>query len=324
MKKAIFLITITLLLVAGWSIGWFFVTDQIETTITKTKTRLTDKGREVNCTNQEINGYPFRISLNCDQIRYSDKVTGLVFEAGALKSAAQAYQPNKAVVELKSPANLTLPNTSQFNATWSSMRSSIKAGLSGPQNVSIQGKQVALLPKSEATPPMSIEDLQFHARKVADNDLNLAVVLDGASSQANRWPSFDLNSTLLLKDTYSDVISRASLLRVAKTRGLQGEIQAFRYAPNKGGTLTISGPASIDSAGLLSGDFEVTVQELGQLISALGESFPSQKEKFDNAATTVSLLSKQSGKSEVTLPIKIRSGTINVGFIPVGKLPPLF
>jgi len=323
-KKGIFLFSVIILLVAGWSAGWFYVTQKAETVIEQTKIKLADKGRDIECTNQNINGYPFRISLNCDQVRYADKITGLVFEAGELKSAAQAYQPNKAIVELKSPANLTVPNFGRFNATWGLMRSSMKAGLSGPENLSIQGTELKLIPAHDAKEAMLMKDMQLHGRQIGENDINIAISLNDAKSETDLWPSFDFNTALLLKDTYKDVINRASLQRVAQTKGLKGQIEQFQYAPKDGGMLAITGPVEIDRNGLLSGNFNVTVRNLEKLITALGESFPTEKRKFDEASKAVGLLAQQSGENEFTLPITVRNGSINIGFIPLGKLGPLF
>lgn len=324
MKKGIFLLSVIILLIAGWSAGWSFVVSKVETAITETKTKLAEKGRSFECENQEVNGYPFRISLNCDKISYADDVTGLVLKAEGLKSAAQAYQPNKALVEIKSPASLTLPNGDQFNTSWDSMRSSLKAGLSGPENLSLHGKELTIIPLKNAKHILLVKDMQLHGRQIGENNINLAVNLQEAKSQNLLWPSFDLNTTFLLEDTYSDVMNRTSILRVAKTKGLKGQIERFQYAPIEGGMLEISGPAQVDQQGLLSGKFNVTVRELPKLINALSKSFPKEKQKFADASKAVSLLAQKTGQNEITLPITVRQGKVKIGIIPLGKLAPLF
>ena len=323
-KKGIFLLSTIILLIVGWSAGWYFVAGKIETAISDTKTKLADKGRDIECTNQEVNGFPFRISLNCDEVRYADDVTGVVFEAGELRTAAQTYQPNKAIVELKSPASLTLPNGDRFNTSWKSMRSSLKAGLSGPENLSLQGKQVVLIPAKRAKHTMRITDMQLHGRQSGDNDVNLAVVVKEAKSQNGLWPTFNLDTTLLLEDTYKDIVNRTSILRVAKRKGLKGQIENFQYAPIDGGMLEVSGPAEVSKEGLLFGKFNVTVRELPKLINALSKSFPEERQKFADASKAVALLAQKTGKNEIFLPITLRNGKISIGIIPLGKLSPLF
>lgn len=324
MKKGIFLLSTIILLIVGWSAGWYFVAGKIETVISDTKTKLADKGRDFECTNQEVNGFPFRISLNCDEVRYADDVTGVIFEAGELKTAAQAYQPNKAIVELKSPARLTLPNGDSFNTSWKTMRTSLKAGLSGPENLSLHGKQVTLIPAKRVKHTMLIKDMQLHGRQIGDDDVNLAINVMEAKSQNGLWPSFDLNTTLLLKDSYKDIVNRTSILRVAKRKGLKGQIENFQYAPTDGGMLEVFGPAEISKEGLLSGKFNVTVRELPKLINALSKSFPDERQKFADAAKAVALLANKTGRNEITLPITVRKGKISIGIIPLGKLSPLF
>ena len=324
MKKGIFLLSVLILLTAGWSAGWYYVVDKVETAVVKTKTKLADKGRDLECTNQQVNGYPFRISFNCDEVRYADKLTGVIFEAGELRSAAQAYQPNKAVIELKSPASLTLPNGDRFNTSWNSMRSSIKAGLSGPENVSLHGKDVTLIPSKDVKHTMLVKDIQVHSRYIGKDDINLAVNLTEAKSQNLLWPTFDLTTTVLLQDSYKDAISRTSILRLAKRKGLKGKIERFQYSPQEGGMLEFSGPAQVNKDGLLSGSFNVTVRDLPKLLTALSKSFPAERKKFADASKAIALLAKKTGNNEITLPITAKRGNISIGFIPLGKLAPLF
>lgn len=323
MKKGIFLLSTIFILIAGWSGVWFFVSGKVETTISETKTKLEQKGRTFDCANQEVNGYPFRISLNCDAVRYTDQTTGIRIEAGKLKSAAQAYQPNKAIVELNSPANITLPNSNAFNTSWSSLRSSLKVGLSGPQTLSIHGKEVVITPKDTSAQTILIKDMQVHSRQVGENNINLALNLDEATSQSILWPGFDLSATILLEDTYQDIIDRKSLLRVVKTTGLKGDIERLLYSPLKGGKLEISGPVSINPEGEISGKFEVIVSDLPDLIIALSESFPNEKRKFEDASKAINLLAIKTG-NEIRLPITVFNGKASIGIIPLGKLDPLF
>lgn len=324
MKKGIFLLSTLILLIIGWSAGWFFVAGKVETVIKEAKSKLADKGKDFECANQQVNGYPFRISLNCDAIQYADEVTGITFEAGELKSAAQAYQPTKAIVELKSPANLTLGNSESFRTSWTSMRSSMNAGLSGPENLSVHGKEVVLIPTTRAEHTIAIEDMQFHGRQIGENDINLAVNLIDAKSANAIWPTFDLNTLFLVSDTYRDIMNRTSIIRVAKTKGLKGKIERFQYMPKNGGALEITGPAEVNRQGQLSGKFDVTIRELPKLLSALGESFPENRENFAKASAAISLISQKTGKNEITLPIAIQQGKVKLGFFTLMTLPPLF
>ncbi len=322
MKKGIFLISITLLLIVGWSAGWFFVADKAETVIEKTKIKLTEKDRAFECTNQEINGYPFRISLNCDDIRYTDDVSGITFKAGTLKSAAQAYQPNKAIVELQSPASLSFSNGEQFNTTWASMRSSLKIGLSGPDNISLQGKGLELNSTNNIDQTINIEDIQLHGRKIGEDNINLAFSLDKTRSQNKLWPAFNLNTVFLLENSYQDMINRTGLIKLAKAKGLSGKIEKFQYAALEGGALEITGPAQVNAQGVLSGKFNVTVRDLPKLINALKQSFPQEQQKFQDISGAIALLGNAG--DEIKLPISIRNGTVSIGILPVAKLPPLF
>lgn len=324
MKKGIFLLAVIALLSAAWSGVWYYATGKVETVIADTKTRFAEKGREFECNNQKIDGYPFRISINCDSVRYSDSATGLNIEAGKMRTAAQAYQPNKAIVELTSPAKLQIPSGQAFQTQWTSMRSSLQLGLSGPETLSLHGQEVNLVPESNSAQQMQIADMQIHGRQVGENNINLAINLEEVQSQSNQWPAFNLTSTFLLQDSYSDIINRSSLLRIAKSKGLKGNIQQFQYRPTQGGVLEITGPAEVSPQGFLTGKFDVTVKELPKLLEALNQVLPEERQKIADASNAVSLLSKRTGKDEITVPITVREGRISIGIIPLGQMKPLF
>ena len=112
--RIILFICLLLLLIGGWVAGWFYVAGQVESTVIRLKQKLSENGQTAECNTQEIGGFPFRISLYCSELHYENTVDGTTLKTGAFKSAAQAYQPNKLVAEVTSPATITLRNRNGF------------------------------------------------------------------------------------------------------------------------------------------------------------------------------------------------------------------
>ncbi|MBO6813497.1 MAG: DUF2125 domain-containing protein [Rhizobiaceae bacterium] len=319
-------IAFILLLVAGWFAGWFFVAGQVETVIDDVKRKLADNHQTLDCSNQQITGFPFRISLNCDSLVYADSENGVSLSTGRLRSAAQAYQPNRAVAEIEAPANLTLPGNQRFQTRWSSMRTSMTAGLTGPTRISLSGKDLAISPAPE-NPQLAtshIDGFQFHGRRNGDNAVDLAINIDNAKTETGPWPDYDLLLDMRMEDIYADLLQRTDLIEIARQKGLKGEIHNLHYSALEGGSATISGPMNIDTQGRLSGKFQVTVSQLPALLDALALTFPDKQEDIDKASGVLDALAGQGKNAEFKLPVVVKNGTVIIGLFPVGEIPPLY
>ncbi len=93
-----------LLVIALYTAGWFYAASTLKE---KTLALLGDQQRHgvsALCQDAEYRGYPFRIGLFCSKVSIDDKTNGVSATFGALRSAAQIYQPNHIVWELDGPA----------------------------------------------------------------------------------------------------------------------------------------------------------------------------------------------------------------------------
>ncbi|MEM7214695.1 MAG: DUF2125 domain-containing protein [Pseudomonadota bacterium] len=324
MKKTLILLVLLSTIGAAWSWGWYFVAGKVEETLVQAKARLEDRDKNLRCTNQAISGFPFRISVTCDSVTYSDNRRNLLFEAGELRSAAQAYQPGKAIIELDAPSIITMNQTDRFDVSWNTMRASMKAGFGGVEKFSAVGTTIRLDSEGSSRDSVDISELQMHGRKVNVNDVDLALVSEKVISIGGLWPNFDLKVNLRFDDIY-DILSRnPDLLGIARKQGLAGELTHLDYMPENGGRVIIKGPLEINTKGELSGRFDVTVSELKKLVNSLSLAFPDHKKTFREAELAAGLLSAVTGGSEIKIPVTVVRGEAIVGLIPIGKIPTVF
>jgi hypothetical protein len=89
-------------------------------------------------------------------------------------------------------------------------------------------------------------------------------------------------------------------------------------SPSEDAGITIKGDASVDEKGRLNADLRVRLRKPDELAAALKLAFPEAAEEIDNAAAMVAMLG-----SDPLVPVEIRKGKVNVGFIPLGRIPPL-
>lgn len=324
MKRTVIILAIIAVLGAGWTAGWHYVAGNVERVVADARERLAERDRDFNCNGQDISGFPFRINYNCADIHYEDGERGLVFKAGALRTAAQAYQPGKVVAELEGPARLRLPRTGQAEIRWELLRSSFQAGLSGVDQVAVVGTNVEFLPQDVGQDEARLNEMQFHGRKSGDNDGDFALHLIKVASPQGRWPEFNLDTSIHFKQIYKELLRRPNLVVIGRRDGLEGQVDRLDYELADGGTISITGPFSVTRGGLLSGDFQVSATQIGQLVAALRKAMPQQEQMLDQAAAIVQLAGNARGDKPTEMRLVVKDGNVRIGLIPLGTVPPLY
>ena len=140
MKKTILLLAVIILLGVGWTVGWFFVQERVGKVLDEQIARLEQRGKVIECQNRTIEGYPFRIVIDCPDFLFNDIGSGFGFNFKSLKTAAQVYQPGKIVVEMQPVGGLKLPQQGQMAIDWQSLRASIYAKLEGVERFLVARK----------------------------------------------------------------------------------------------------------------------------------------------------------------------------------------
>ena len=315
-------------LLAAWFWGWHFAAGELEKRVTELNSKLQDANQEWECTNQRIEGFPFRLGLFCDAIFYAGHTTGIAVESAAMRSAAQFYQPNKAVIEFDSPALVTLPVGDSLNAEWESLRASIDANLEGPQKVSIHGRSMKFRAQNPALESIGIPDFQLHLRQNPENAIDAALSVKdftvGENSQIGGNTGFSLSALVNAKDIYSDLLSRKNLLQLAREKGLKGNINSFEFTPNEGGLLAVSGPLEISPGGRISGQFDISFIDLDKIVQSAGYFLPEFQPAVSGIAEAIKVVSAGNGGKKVSMRINARNGKLYVGIVPIGTVPPLY
>jgi hypothetical protein len=120
-----------------YSAGWFLAADQIQKRLTAYLTKGQAIGFSGECAEMEVRGFPFRLGLFCDKVRLDDTRRGASASFGALRTAAQVYQPGRAVLELDGPAEIRVSPGVTISADWTLLRASVAATLSGIDRTSL-------------------------------------------------------------------------------------------------------------------------------------------------------------------------------------------
>ena len=300
--------------------GWFYAARFVEDEVKTTLAALNGNGRRANCEEAQARGYPFRIGVFCRSVMYEDAAGGVGLRARAFRSAAQVYAPHRALAELDGPGRLEVPGLTALDLHWASMRASTRLAMPLPDLFSLESREleVRLDEPGDVSPLLwSAEVLEFHMRPAGD-DLDLAsrftrLRLAPGFAPMEGFPAFNglvdfqLAEGALLHGARADLRGRSGMLRTA----------ALSIDGTDAGA-TIRGPVSIDTAGLIDADLELTLRDPAAIADLLVALFPEASREIALSAAGIAAMG-----NEPTLPLRIRRGEVSLGIFTLGVIPPI-
>lgn len=87
-KRPITLLVILVVLVAGYTAGWFYIANKLEARAKADMARLAAQGVGVKCEDLRMGGYPLRVNVICDSISWQRPSEGISFRAGRFTSGS--------------------------------------------------------------------------------------------------------------------------------------------------------------------------------------------------------------------------------------------
>ncbi|AWI58552.1 DUF2125 domain-containing protein [Sinorhizobium fredii] len=324
-RKFLWLATGIILVAGFYSGAWFVAADQIEKRLPAYLAEKQASGLGGECTDLEVRGFPFRIGLFCDKIRLDDTRHGASASFGALRTAAQVYQPGRAIVELDGPAEIRVSPGVSVSADWTLLHASLAATLSGVDRTSIAYDNLTGTVRS----PLLGKGVGFgashgeiHLRQNGD-DLDAALSVDKLDLRPEEGPSPAPPANIAADLT---ITGKAEWLRGATIsphmlRGAKGELRQLTLDAGSGMNAKLSGPFSVNEQGLVSGEFSLTLVNIDAWRENLVKAVPEETDLINNIANVLAALA--AGKDEATVKLNVRDGTAFLAFVPIGVLPAL-
>lgn len=305
-----------LVLIGAYTAGWFWLARKIEGEAGAVLANLEARGVKAECANPAARGYPFRIGLYCDKVTFEQSAEALSVSAGAFRSAGQIYDPMRLVAELDGPATVSAPETGPLTLDWKNLRASARLAQPLPERVSLEGVGLRVAAAGGA-PLVSADSFEGHMRPNGA-DLDLAarfagLALDPTLVDGRGIPALSGEADLSVTDGVGLIGQR-----VRELRGRSGVIRDLSLTLGPQGALKLSGPFSIDGDGLITATLKVAISEPKALAASLAQVFPEQADKIDQGIVGLSFLG-----SQPSLPLRINKGKASLGFIPLGKIPPV-
>lgn len=308
-----------------YSIGWYIAADQLKSGIIASLENDSAVAPKVSCQEPVARGFPFRIGIFCSSMQIDDLHNGLSANFGAFRSAAQVYNPSHVIWELDGPGQIRSALGLSGSADWSILHASTRTpeGQLQAASLEIENLEASL---TETVGGQTVDLVagrgELHLRRNGDN-LESALLLENLTGTAR-----GLSVSLPPVSTSVDMIlaGKAELLGKPVSLptdlyGSSGELRRFVADLGEGRVVTLTGPISIGDSGLISGEFNLTIEKLSAWNQTLSSGLPEMKPVFD-AATSI-LRSLASGSDNSSTRIVVRDGVVMLGFIPIGNLPPL-
>jgi hypothetical protein len=326
-RKVYWLAAAVLVTIALYTGGWYVAASQLKTRVAEFLGRP-DAADSIGgqCSSLDVRGYPFRIGLFCDKVAIDDSREGLSATFGALRSAAQIYQPGHVVLELDGPAEVRTTYGLFTHLDWSSLQSSFRAGLGGLSKVDLLAKDIT---GSISNPlaKVSAEGKSGHGEahlRANGPDLDVAMLAEDvnatlADPSPKVLPPFSTSIDLTLAGKAGLLAGKEKLDTVL--RNSEGQLRGLVVDLGKGRVVTASGPFSVDENGFISGRIRLEIEQIQAWRDLLIEQFPEAAGQIRNVAD---ILKSIAGKHDNgTISLDIEDGAVFVSFIPIGYLPPL-
>lgn len=314
---------------ALWFGGWFAFAHYVDGKLGEGIKQAEADGLKIGCENRDVIGFPFRIGVECDQTFITTKRDAFRLEAGALKTAAQLYAPGKMVAELSSPFR-TWAGTEQVVGNWENLRLFANANFSGGfELVSLTSKALDL---TAAGNTIKFAEGGVHLRPTPSQISNLDLALNtrglsGTFAAAPNLPPLDMVVDAQLTDGYQQLILGRKPFRQMLREGLEAQIRSAVFTMEGDGQFAVAGPLSVHEDGTLSGKLRLGIANPDAVKTWVSQINPQLASVVGNLAQAVNGMGAATkfGTQDIpSIEVTITRGEAKLGFITLGKIPPIF
>lgn len=329
----VLLIAAIFIVVAGWSAAWFYGRSVLAGQLDLQMRRLAEQGLDLTCADLGIAGYPFRYEVACRDMKSIDR-WGATGSLGGLNAVALIYNPWHVIFEARSPAAMAVPVSGVTgDVTWDTARASVRLSenaLSALDAV-VESPEASLASLASAG-QFAADKAEVHLREVPDIDGTLEGFVTVDKLALKSLPN--LAETVSLRG-HVRVANGMALLAGADVATLvlanDGELP-FRLmlaeAAIGPGRVVASGDLALAGDGTLSGTLEVALGNAQALLATLKPLFPPQNQTYPLIEGMVKSLepaaTEVDGMRTIKIPVTLNRGLVQVGLLPVGRIPPLF
>ena len=315
------LIAIIILIVAGWSAGWFALASYVGSVADDTLTRLSAGGTDVTCADRTTSGFPFAMQVTCETVEVNSPQLVEPFAAGRLAAGVALPEPQRLTIDLTSPialgdSSLRFDNADAIielrtdggfdRASFGMPSPRLTAGPFGANATLLSGE--AQRDEADLTVSLTGLDIKGNVPQLA------------SLAPANLW----LFATL--EDGYRDMVERGLTWRDVLTDGGRLNLRRLDLQTPGEGRLTLSGIIELLPDGRLNGPVRVAVADpasLREWVRPLGPQAEQVVATLTQAVNGMGQPLDIEGTPMRSVDVMLDNGSLRLGFIKIVDIPPL-
>lgn len=268
-----------ILLVVGWSIGWFWLKGEAITRMDAGVEQLRRQGYDIAWQSREIGGFPFRLDVNLKDARIAEP-SGWALAADELKGEAWVYRLDHWVAVAPTGVTLTRPEGGPVAVKATALRGSLSGVDQRPPRLSIEGVNLTFEtpPGAKPYPVESANRLELHLRPGPNDQGGVLFKAEGAKLRLTGLPA------RVAQGKPVSVLWDLTLARMAAFQGRDwpeavrnwrdaGGVVTVREASIRGGDALLTadgGPLRVDPNGYLEGELKASLKDAKSGGQALG------------------------------------------------------
>ncbi len=318
-------VLVALVLFAALTAGWFYLARELDTRVQDAIEAAAGEGVTIACAEQDVFGYPFRLGLACDSVAIEAPESGIRATGGQLRTAAQIYDPRRIVMELGAPVAVDAPDLPPLELGWDLAQGSARFSGDGLEQMSIAIDAPWITLRDEGTQIAEANRFEVHSRRNGA-DLDLALTDRGltvAPPGLGALPTFDVSADMSVAGAAGWLADGLPGGRIETAlRGSQGTLRQLRLAPAQGGAMEISGPFAFSPTGEVTGNFRIALEDPEAVASLVGQLVPGGGAIANTLVGGLGLVGRQE-EGRTIVDVEVRDGRAQLGFIPLGRIPPI-
>jgi hypothetical protein len=337
-------LALLMLAAAAWTAAWFMIRNEAARALDNWIAREARAGRQWQCADRTIGGFPFRIEVSCDTLALLRPGSRLTL--GATRTVAQVYRPRHLIAHVSGPLRFE-EGPIRLAGEWRSLEASVRMSADGLQRASLvaSGPELRLTGWAAEEIGLRAQRLETHLRPnpsrfasegAYDWSLQAAgAVVPRLDDLIGGAEAADLDVQLTATQA-RDVAARPLIAELERWREARGRIEVTRLALAKGARrVEGKGQFGLDAAHRPQGRAEIAAAGveglLGTVLSArnaaanaiIGALTGRRPEALPQAPASAT--GAKSGLQPLP-PLRIEGGRVLVGPVPVPGLrfPPLY
>ncbi len=327
-------------LIAGWTAIWYEGTRRAEAELSAWMVSQAAQGRRIDCAEQGIGGYPFRVVIECasPSAEFVENGRQVSLSAGHVQAVAMVWQPHHLIIGVEGPLRVESgagegAAAAGFDVEWSNLRSSLRApgGRITRFDTVIQDFRFApdpglLAPGAPAE--VTADRLDLHQRDEPDGlGTELAVNAAGLAVSHTDLPTAEAVDVALLArlDGLPSPMPRELPAFVAAWRDNSGAVEILDLRIAQGDSmLAADGRVAPDAHGRPEGRLTVSLAGPDVRTPGAAGAFAGVGPVLAAALRFGGRPAEIDGREAVSGDIEMRDGRARFGPVPIARLPALF